>query len=405
MIIFNKARQIGGSFAISFRAVYRAITMGKNQIIISTNIKNAKRVITECKKIIRLFEITMGRKFKLISDSQTELVFDSGPTITCISNNPDTAVGFSGDLTIDEASRFKNGEEIIEATLPFISRGHTISIVSTPLGTSGFFYDFVQKAREPDSNWSLHEIDVYEAIRQGAPLNIDKIKDEMDDDSFARNYLCRFIDTNDQFFTLELLTDCIDYELDNFSNEKLKKIPFLVAGLDVAKRSDSTVLTVIEKMMGGKNRVVLIKEFQKVDYIDQIRWICNLTREIGIKKIYLDRTGVGDAVEELFTRNLGSTIEPIVFNNNNKELMITNLKLLFEKQQIVIPDNRKLFDQLIGLNRSFTNSGMIKFEHEKGKHDDYAWSLALATSSLKADRRPITISGVLPIHRRIKAIG
>ena len=226
----------------------------------------------------------------------------------------------------------------------------------------------------------------------------------MDDDSFARNYLCKFIDCNDQFFTLDLLTDCIDYELENLSNEKLKKIPYLVAGLDVAKRSDSTVLTVIEKMMGGNYRVVLIKEFQKVDYIDQIRWICGLTREIGIKKIYLDRTGVGDAVEELFTRNLGSTIEPIVFNNNNKELMITNLKLLFERKQISIPDNRKLFDQLIGLNRSFTNSGLIKFEHEKGKHDDYAWSLALATSALRAERKPFTVEGIIPIHRKIRSI-
>lgn len=405
IVMWLKARQIGGSFGIAFKCVYRAMTVGKHQIIISTNQRNAARLIEECKKIITLFGTSMGKPIDLKQDNLLEIGFTNGAKIISLPNNPDTAIGYSGDLYIDEAARFRNDKEILEAIMPFASRGHNITICSTPLGTKGFFYDYCQKAMAGKRGFSLYNIDVYEAIKQGAPIDISIIKNEMDEDSFARNYLCKFLDTSNEYFSYELLQSCIDSSLENYDFEKLKRTNNLVAGIDLAKSRDSTVLTIVEKNNSGANRVVYVEEFKKTDYVDQVDAISHIIKISGIGKVYIDSTGVGSAVVELFQRVLGSIVEPVMFTNNSKEFMISNLKLLFERKQLAIPDIQKLFDQLIHLNRSLTRTNLVSFAHEKGDHDDYVWSLALACYGIKVDKVSYNFSkAIIPVRRRVKLI-
>ena len=254
-------------------------------------------------------------------------------------------------------------------------------MVSTPLGKRGMLWDAYQKAIQEKSNWSLYMIDVYEAIRQGCPADVELIRQEMDEISFRQNYLCEFIDDAGAFFSFELVSSAIDEDLENQSyteiadNRNLK-----VAGYDPATLVDSGAFSILEKTRDNKIRVLHLREFKKTDYSVQIDEIVKSVRQCGIYRLFIDATGVGVKIAEDLQKILGSIVVPITYTNAIKEKLITNLKISFERKQLKIPDNRVLFDQLHRLQREVLDSGRTRYGHESGMHDDLVFSICNALS-------------------------
>jgi len=79
-------------------------------------------------------------------------------------------------------------------------------------------------------------------------------------------------------------------------------------GVDVAKKIDSTVLTVVQKF-GDAGKVVYLKELQNRSYIDITNWIDMVNKAFKIEKVYLDATGVGDPVGDILQEK-GVPFEP-----------------------------------------------------------------------------------------------
>ena len=95
-------------------------------------------------------------------------------------------------------------------------------------------------------------------------------------------------------------------------------------------------------------------------------------------KLITDQTGVGGKIQEDLKGSLGSVAEGVTFTTATKEAMITNLRVLFQDRAIEIPHNQKMVNELHGLKRMIGTSGIIRFSHEEGEHDDYPWALAMA---------------------------
>lgn len=379
-IIVLKCRQSGFSFAAAFRAVIRALS-GVNQVILSTNIRNARRLLKTCKKAIKVYETVTEMPILLISDNSDEIEFANGCKIVSLANNPDTAVGEAGDLIIDEASRFRNHTEIKDAVYPFISRGYSLCMISTPLGKRGLFWDTYLKATKEGTNWKLYNIDVNKAIKAGAPIDISKIKEELDEFSFRQNYLCEFLDDESSFFSFDLVESVIDSELKNFSLQAMENIKTeKIGGYDPGKKVDSGVFVVMDRPDGITKRLLHIKEFVGVPYSEQIVYITECMKFTKIGRLYVDATGVGEPVFETFQRLLGSCVKPIVYTNAVKEHLVTDLKMDFEKRLIRIPDNEKLKGQLYGIERVILDSGLTKYGHKRGGHDDIVMAIANAVS-------------------------
>jgi phage FluMu gp28-like protein len=382
-IYFVKTRQAGGSFVLAFKCTLESIA-GQNNIFTSVNKMQAKQLIRYCRKAIEIIETVNQIKIPLVIDNVNEIEFKDGGILTSIANNPKTAVGLHGNLNIDEASRFPDDGGIKDAMWPFITRGYKIRMVSTPLGKRGFFWDYNQKSLQPGSIWSRHQVDVYQAIKEGAPLQIDDLKADMDEVSFRQNYMCEFVDDELAFFNYDLILSSIDTEMSDLSLPDILKLRqqnyMMIGGYDPGKIVDSGVFVILVKYPDGINRCVHIKEFKKVDYTDQMAYIENCIRVLNLPRLFMDATGVGEVLREQLERRCGSVIVPIVYTNTVKEQLVTDLKIEMENHRIKFYDHPKLVDQFHGITRKITTAGNTQYSHDQSGHDDIVLAIANAVS-------------------------
>lgn len=135
-----------------------------------------------------------------------------------IAPNPDTAVGFTGHLILDEVGRMPNFKDIMEAALPFVdSNPHFLirGATTPPPDDAHHSYDLLAPSDEnfdvnPEGNYYrsisgvlVHRVDAYDAQAAGVPL-FDRetrrpITPEesraaaLDKTAWDRNYGCKFI--------------------------------------------------------------------------------------------------------------------------------------------------------------------------------------------------------------------
>ena len=102
-----------------------------------------------------------------------EVVLRGGSRITALPASPDTARGYSANVFLDEFAIHPSSREIWKALFPVISAGHKIRVTSTPKGKGNKFYDLMTAQ---DSTWSRHTVDIYQAVAEGLPRNIEELR-------------------------------------------------------------------------------------------------------------------------------------------------------------------------------------------------------------------------------------
>ena len=71
-------------------------------------------------------------------------------------------------------------------------------------------------------------------------------------------------------------------------------------------------------------------------------------------------------------------VDGLSFTADNKERMIMYLYSLLTSGKILLPNDEKLIQQLHGIERTKTLSGLYRYRHQDNKHDDEVWALCLA---------------------------
>jgi len=383
--IVNKARQLGFSFVVAVEAVIEAL-LNPNYVVLvtSTSEDSAKRILNYCYKINN----GMLAKPALIKASQQEMSYPNGSLIVSLPNNPSTVRGYKADrVYIDEAAHFLKDRELFQAIQPSISRGGKLTLISTPRGRANIFYDKWFN----DSEYSHHRIVYTQCPDKKYHRFVNKMRKTMYDMDFRQEFLAEFMADEMAMFPRDLIEACVDASLKN-SDMCESANPFFM-GIDFAKRVDSTVITVVELTKEKKIVVRYIKELKQMPYESanasipsQFGIINGIFKIFNIQKIKIDSTGVGVKLEEDLVRRFGSRVEGVRFGSIEKENLITNLRLAFERQQLTIPDNDILISQLLSLEKHTTPSGMAKYKHISGKHDDAVWSLSLAVDAAIVSR-------------------
>ena len=78
---------------------------------------------------------------------QLEVRFANGSVIYGLPANPDTARGYSGNVTLDEFAFHSDADKIYTALFPTITRGYCLEVISTPNGQQGKFYEIGEGGR------------------------------------------------------------------------------------------------------------------------------------------------------------------------------------------------------------------------------------------------------------------
>ena len=103
-----------------------------------------------------------------------EVELPHGSKITALPANPDTARGFSANVLLDEFAFHQDSRAIWKALFPVISKpGLKLRVISTPNGKGNKFYELMTGKND---GWSRHQTDIYHAVKDGLPRNIEELR-------------------------------------------------------------------------------------------------------------------------------------------------------------------------------------------------------------------------------------
>lgn len=389
-IIVCKSRQTGISYIATWLKFCQALFERKDKYLISTNERASRNLMRYVESFISFmgedFINRIGGGFKTRSSEKVE--FLKGGTLHSLPNSPRAGRGFHGDVVFDEFAFFENEEDMWTAIIPVLTRGYELTIISTPNGKKGKYFEVWSGGMNGEyASYTRHLIPFTEC--PDIIKHIEGLRRSMTLIQFQQEYECQFIDEATSVFPYELLKPCIDIGLLNdlgyFTDTSIKNV---VMGIDFGKINDYTVVTVLEKLSDGKLVMRYLKEYLG-DYDKQLHGsdgkvgIIKLIELIKPSQVILDATGAGEKLFEELRSLFGSKIRGIKFNNAIKERMINDLHIAFEDKMLRIMNDDSLINELHEMERKeIQGSHNHRYEHPKGKHDDYVWSLALTLNGL-----------------------
>ncbi|MGA3404653.1 MAG: terminase large subunit [Candidatus Bathyarchaeia archaeon] len=382
--VVRKSRQIGITTTIAHEAVWKAFTSKRVILIVSPSQRQSWIVMSKIQAIVNS-NPRLAARVSVKNKNQMQL--KSGSVIAATPNNPDRIRGYTAnDIYLDEAAHFLNDEPVMRAIKPMlITTQGTFTIVSTPYGKRGLFWDQYRIAT--DEQATRNDVKAYDLYPSTISPLITKERMERErlnltELEFRQEYLGEFIEQVDTYLPLDLITSCVDSTL--VLQEVGEPGKEYVIGIDFAKQRDETVVILAELEKDGCLVVRQISAWSGMDYREQVGRIGQLAETFKIISGAADQTGVGEAVMEDLKRIIPQ-VEGIVFTAASKMDLVSGLRSFLEHQRLTLPNDKRLIMQLNGLRYQVSKIGNLLFESpEKDRiHDDYLWSLTLACHAAK----------------------
>lgn len=157
--------------------------------------------------------------------------------------------------------------------------------------------------------------------------------------------------------------------------------PTQILGVDLAKSVDFTVLIGLD----SQGHVTHFDRFQKRSWPLQKNVIAATARRHNAD-LMVDSTGLGDPVVDDF-RDRGLNATGFKFTSQSKQQLVESLAMAVEENQVTIPDEAQLVNELKAFDYEITPSGAMRYGAPEGVHDDCVMALALAWRGLRKTAR------------------
>lgn len=400
------ARQTGKTFTTCWEIVdscYEAILDGRKErwVILSRGERQAREAIDEgVKRHASAYELAIEAYESEWKGEATykalEVTLPGGSRITALPANPDTARGFSANVFLDEFAFHADSRKIWAALFPVISAGHRLRVVSTPNGKGNKFYDIMTG---DDPVWSKHLVDIYQAVKDGLPRDIEALRRGMNDaDAWAQEYELQWLDEASAWLPFELLSAC---EHDAAGDPDGYQGGPCFVGVDIGARSDLFVIWVLEAV----GDVLWTREIitrKRISFAEQDELLADVFRRYLVVRGCMDQTGMGEKpVEDAKRRHGSSRVEGVLFTGPSKLHLATIGKEAFEDRRIRIPmGDEALRADLHKLKKETSPTGAPRFvaERDGSGHADRAWACFLALNAASGTAEAF---GYRPVRNRI----
>lgn len=387
------ARQTGKTFTTTLEIVddaFQAVVDGRRTrwVILSRGERQAKEAMEEgikrhCQAYQVGFDITDhdfhtdGGVFRAL-----EVVLPGGTRITSLPANPDTARGFSANCYLDEFAFHADSKKIWGALFPVISNGYSLRVTSTPNGKGNKFYEL---ATGHDSRWARHVVDIYKAVRDGLPRDIDELREALNDaDIWAQEYELQWLDEASAWLSFELINGV---EHDQAGDRAGYAGGDCYVGIDIGRRNDLFVIWVLERVGDVLwTREVITRK--RATFAEQDELLDDVMRAYRVRAVRMDQTGMGEKPVEDAQRRYGSErVQGVLFTGLAKLHLATVGKAAFEDRLIRIPmGDAELRSDLHKLKKVSSPTGAPRFiaESDSSGHADRAWAAFLAVDAAAA---------------------
>lgn len=379
------ARQTGKTFTTTLEVVddaYEAAVNGKRTrwVILSRGERQAAEAMNEGIKVhAKAYGLVFDeiQPYDWVGDNGTyralEVELPGGSKITALPANPDTARGFSANVFLDEFAFHKDSGAIWKALFPVISAGWKLRVTSTPNGKSGKFYEL---DTANDATWSRHVVDIYKAVEDGLPRNIDELRAGIaDNDAWAQEYELHYLDEASAWLSYDLISSVEDATAGD--PEGYQGGPCYV-GRDIGRRNDLHVIWVWEEIGDVLWCREIIEQKREKFHVQDMAFD-EVMRKYRVARACFDQTGMGETIVEAAQRRYGSRIEGVLFSNSSKLIMATTGKQRFEDRTVRIPEgNVTLRSDLHKLRKVASAIGAPRFVADRDDdHADRTWAAFL----------------------------
>ncbi|MEM4709859.1 MAG: terminase family protein [Candidatus Diapherotrites archaeon] len=374
-------RRAGKSFAATYETIYQALQpedhTGKPPLvyIVSDTYNHSKKIFNPLSNI---FSRDLKAVLEQVYQKDQIIKLKTGAEIHAKSaENTASLTGDDVSFVLVDESGFVS-DLAIERLYPSITnRLGKFLAIGTP-DSNNWFRSYFYKGLEGNEDWISFQL----------PSNInpkfpkrewERLQRETPEQTFRKYYLAEFLDDESSTFSNEAINNLFEAELSEQPYDSTKRY---VAGIDLAKTNDFTVVTVLD-VTKEPFQVVKIERWNKLSWEATAERIAKVLSQYGAKGL-VDTTGVGNAVFEMIQRHY-LNVEAFVFTQKTKQDLIERLVLAMEQSRIKSFIHNALKAELSVFKTVQTSNG-TKFTAPNGLHDDMVISLALALKKAESSK-------------------
>ena len=382
------ARQCGKTFASTLEIALdcaRADALGERRrwVILSRGERQAREAMNEG---VKLHLAALAAGFQAYDYDwepgikALEVELPGGSKITALPANPDTARGFSANVLLDEFAFHQDSRAIWKALFPVISKpGLKLRVISTPNGKGNKFYELMTGEHD---GWSRHITDIYQAVADGLPRDIDELRRGAgDEDLWAQEFELKWLDEASAWLDFELITSCEHPQAGDPAH--YAGGPCYV-GVDIAARNDLFVIWVVEQVGDVYwTREVIAR--RRISFAEQDQLLEEVFRRYRVLRCCMDQTGMGEKpVEDAQRRHGTSRVEGVLFTAGNKLTLATRGKESMQDRRLRIPEgDNALRSDFHKLKKVTGATGAPRFvaDSDAQGHADRVWAAFLAVNA------------------------
>ncbi len=205
------SRQAGKSTVTGALALHTALYQpGSLTLLLSA----AQRQSGELFKTVKNFYYAIPNAVPVKQESALQLELANGSRIIALPGKEATIRGYAGVdlLVIDEASRVDDALYYSVRPMLAVSGGRLIAL-TTPFGKRGFFHqEWTAPRGHPGDDWQRTKITALDVPRISAEF-LEEERRALGEWWFSQEYMCQFMETEDQVFGYELVQEAISADV------------------------------------------------------------------------------------------------------------------------------------------------------------------------------------------------
>jgi phage FluMu gp28-like protein len=393
--IWLASRQIGKSMGMAAEAVRDCASKKKDMwVVLSAGERQALEFMEKAKQWAEAFKLTVADYVEDRSSSEAliksaEIRWGNGSRMIGLPANPNTARGYSANLILDEFAFHEDPDRIWRGIYPSISNPlkgvFKLRIASTANGKANKFHDLFTK----ENGYSKHRTTIHDAVREGLPVNIDELREGLDDpEGWAQEFECEFLDGSNVLLPYELIATAESADATEACDPALfqTRTKQLFCGIDFGRQNDPTVCVTLE-LVGDILWVREVLVLRGVSSPDQQAILRSRIR--AARRTSFDYTGPGVGLGDYLAKEFGEydpekhlfgKIELATFTTEFKRDLFPKLRRKFEAPtKIRVPISRAMREDLHAMQQVVTN-GQYNYWAPRTKegHSDRCTALALA---------------------------
>ena len=402
----KKGRQVGATETAGKIGADAALHAGQTDILYTAPGQDtADEMFDEFKDSFKQGPLTL-EQYGVTKDNERTWKFDSGcramsRTLGAVGqdDNPGNR-GLSPTVVIVDEAAYEQDKVYTEEIEEFFITHpeYEYYLFSTPAGQSGYFYgkaevDGIRDYETAvDTDWGWYAPYWPTKISPFAQQDyIEKKREELDSQTFDQEFLGYFAKDGDSAIPHSTLVPNLkpDRERDPAQPRYL--------GVDPARSGKDEMVAFDLDAEGVCWNVWTFETISGPQFVEFLECVhtdkteleylseyptpetgAGTTPSKGYETILIEENGVGGFAADFAEAGLGSVIKVVTTSNKSKQDVYQRLIKDLESTALALPKHDKLVRQTTKLQKSFTPTGLAKYSHPTGEHDDWPDGLAFA---------------------------